>query len=142
VPPAPVVVKPANDQLTPDYPAQRPVDVDSLLATAPSASDTVASSVPAATPVAVPIAGADDEEHGWRTTWLGVLLMVLGFISLLSSSATLQGRRSGPAISRSEHKSMANRGTFAVWDEANRRPDNFHVPRRHYVKSAGPKRHT
>jgi hypothetical protein len=110
------------------------------LATAPSASDTVASSVPVATPVAVPIAEAGDEEHGWTTTWLGVLLMVLGFISLLSSSATLRGHRTGPAISRSRDKSAAKRGTFSVWDEEEQRPDNFHVTRRHRVKSAGPMR--
>jgi hypothetical protein len=138
VQPTPVVAKPATD-LPPDYPTHRQVDAETLLVTAPSASDTVASSVPAATPVAVPIAEAGDEERGWTTTWLGVLLMVLG--SLLSSSATLQGHRPGPAISRSEGKSAANRRTFSVWDEADQRPDNFHVTRRHSV-IVGPSRHS
>jgi len=118
VPPAPVVAKPATDQLPPDYPTQRPVDVDALLATAPPASDTVASSVPAAIPVTIPIAGADGEERAWTTTCLGALLIALGLISLLSSSATLRGHRAGRAISRYEDKSAANRRTFSVWHEA------------------------
>jgi hypothetical protein len=140
VPPTPVVAKPATDLPKPDYPTPRQVDVETLLVTAPSASDTVASSVPAATPVAVPIAEAGDEEREWTTTWLGVLLMVFGFISLLSSSATLQGHRPRPAISRSEDRSAANRRTFSVWDEGDQRPDNFHVTRRHSV-IVGPRRH-
>jgi hypothetical protein len=47
--------------------------------------------VPPATPVAVPIAEAGDEGRGWTATWLGVLLMALGLVSLLSSSRTLRG---------------------------------------------------
>ena len=133
VPLAPVVAKPATDQLTPDYPTRRPVDMETPLATAPSASDTVASSAPAATSLAVPIAEAIDEERGWMITWLGVLLMGLGFISLLSSSVTLRGHRAGRAISRSEDKSAANRRTSSVWEEADQRPDNFHVTRRQSV---------
>jgi hypothetical protein len=136
VPPTPVIAKPATDQLTPDYPTPRPVDAETLLVSAPSASDTVASSVPAATPVAVPIAEAGDEKRGGMT-WLGVLLMALGFISLLSTSAALQGHRPGPAISRSEGKSAANRRTFSVWDEAHQRPNNSLIvgPRRHSPRS-------
>ena len=123
VPRAPVVAKPATEQLAPDYPKQRPVDVEPPLETAPSANDTIASYVPAATSVAVPIAEADEEKRGWRETWLGVLLIALGLISLMSSSATLRGYRAGRAISRSEDKSTANRRTFY----------NFHVTRRHSV---------
>jgi hypothetical protein len=136
VPPTPVIAKPATDQLTPDYPTPRPVDAETLLVSAPSASDTVASPLPAATPVAVPIAEAGDEKRG-GTTWLGVLLMALGFISLLSSSAALQGHRPGPAISRSEDKSAANRRTFSVWDEVHQRPNNSLIvgPRRHSPRS-------
>ena len=137
VPLAPVVAKPATDQLTPDYPTRRPVDMETPLATAPSASDTVASSAPAATSLAVPIAEAIDEERGWMITWLGVLLMGLGFISLLSSSVTLRGHRAGRAISRSEDKSAANRRTFSVWDEVHQRPNNSLIvgPRRHSPRS-------
>ena len=133
VPRAPVVAKPATEQLAPDYPKQRPVDVEPPLETAPSANDTIASYVPAATSVAVPIAEADEEKRGWRETWLGVLLIALGLISLMSSSATLRGYRAGRAISRSEDKSTANRRTFSVWDDADQRADNFHVTRRHSV---------
>jgi hypothetical protein len=112
VPPAPVAAEPATDQLMPDYPTQRPVDVKTLLATAPSASDAVTSSAPGATPAATPIAAADDEEPGWTANRLGVLLIALGFISLLSSSATLRGHRAGRAISRSEDKSAAKLPDF------------------------------
>ena len=105
VPPAPVAANPAADQLMPDYPTQRPVDVKTLLATAPSASDAVALSPPEATPIATPIAAADDEDRGWTATRLGVLLIALGLISLLSSSSTLRGHRAGRAISRHSPRS-------------------------------------
>jgi hypothetical protein len=82
VPPAPVAAKPAVDQLTSQHPTPPQVDVDMLLAAAPSASDAVA---------AVPIAEAGDDGRGWTTTWLGVLLMGLGLVSLLISSWTLRG---------------------------------------------------
>ena len=91
VPPAPVVAKPATDQLTPDHPTPRQVDVETLLAAVPAASDAVTASVPPATPVAVPIAEAGDDGRGWTATWLGVLLVALGLVSLLSSSRTLRG---------------------------------------------------
>ncbi|WP_245330535.1 hypothetical protein [Bradyrhizobium sp. AS23.2] len=90
VPPAPIVAKPASDQLTPDHPTPRQVDVETLLAAAPAASDAVTASVPPATPVAVPIAQAGDDGKGWTATWLGVLLMALGLVSLLSSSRTVR----------------------------------------------------
>ncbi|OKO83150.1 hypothetical protein [Bradyrhizobium sp. NAS96.2] len=91
VPPAPIVAKPASDQLTPDHPTPRQVDVETLLAAAPAASDAVTASVPPATPVAVPFAEAGDGGRGWTATWLGVLLIVLGLVSLLSSSRTVRG---------------------------------------------------
>ena len=93
VPPAPAVAKPATDQLTPDYSAQRNVDVETLLLAAPADnSDAVSASVPPATPVAVSSAEAgDDPGPGWTTTWLGVLMMALGLVFLLSSSRTLRG---------------------------------------------------
>jgi hypothetical protein len=87
VPPA----NPATLQLTPNHPTPPQVDVDTLLAAAPAASDAVAVSVPWSTPFAVPIAEAGDDGWGWMTTWLGVLLMALGLVSLLISSWTLRG---------------------------------------------------
>ena len=91
VPPVPVVAKPATDQLTPDHPTPRTVDVDALLAAAPAASATVVSSVPSAPPVPVSLAQARDEERGWPVTWVGVLLMTLGFVCLLRSSGAIRG---------------------------------------------------
>ena len=84
------VAKPSNDQLTPDRPTLRQVDVETVLAAAPAASDAVAASVPPATPVAVPITKSGDDGPGWTPAWLGVLLIALGLVSLLSSSRTLR----------------------------------------------------
>jgi hypothetical protein len=93
VPPAPVLAKPALDQPTldqftpdqdtPDQPAPRHVNVERLLADAPAAVPVA--SAPPATPVAFP-ARQVSEGHGGTTTWLGVLLMTLGFVLLLGSS--------------------------------------------------------
>jgi hypothetical protein len=88
VPPA-AVEKLATDQLTPDRPTPRVVDVKTLLAAAPAPSDAVAASVPPA-PVAFPIAEAADDGQGWMATLLGVLLMALGLVSVLGSSPTLR----------------------------------------------------
>jgi hypothetical protein len=90
VPPVPVVAKPAVDQLTPHHPTPRPVDVEALLAAAPSASDSVVSSMPS-NPAPVAFTQAGDEERAWTVNWVGVLLMTFGFICLLSSSATVRG---------------------------------------------------
>ncbi|WFU43316.1 hypothetical protein QA640_13190 [Bradyrhizobium sp. CB82] len=89
VPPAPLVAKPATDQL--DQPTSREVDVETLLAAAPAATDTVAASLLPATLVTDPIADAGEDGQGWTATWLGVLLMALGLLSLLSSSRILRG---------------------------------------------------
>jgi len=89
VPLAPVE-KLATDQLTPDHATPRVVDVRALLAAAPAPSDAVAASVPLATPVAFPVAEAADDGQGWMATLLGVLLMALGFVSVLGSSPTLR----------------------------------------------------
>ena len=89
VPPAPVENL-ATDQLTPGHSTPRQVDVETLLAVAPAASDAVAASVPPATPVAFPIAEAADDGRGWTETWLGVLLMALGLVSVLGSSQTVR----------------------------------------------------
>ena len=89
VPPAPVENL-ATDQLTLGHPTPRQVDVETLLAVAPAASDAVAASVPPATPVAFPIAEAADDGRGWTETWLSVLLMALGLVSVLGSSRTVR----------------------------------------------------
>jgi hypothetical protein len=81
---------PPSDQLTPDHPMPRPVDVEALLAAAPSASDSVVSSMPS-TPAPVAITQARDEGRAWTVNWVGVLLMTFGFVCLLSSSATVRG---------------------------------------------------
>jgi hypothetical protein len=78
VPPAAVVAKPAADQLTSYHPTPPQVDVDLLLA-----------AVPPSTPAALSIAEAGDD--GWTATWLGVLLMGLGLVSLLISSRIIRG---------------------------------------------------
>ncbi|WP_246175128.1 hypothetical protein [Bradyrhizobium paxllaeri] len=92
VPPAAVADR-ATDQLTPDHPAPRRLDAETLLAAAPARSDAVAVSAPSAAPVAsavAPIAEAADDGWGWMATWLGVLLMALGLASVLGSSRTLR----------------------------------------------------
>jgi hypothetical protein len=89
-PPAPVVNR-ATGQLTPEHPTPRQVDVETLLAAAPVASDAVAASVPPAPPVAFPIAEAGDDGRSWTANWLGMLLMALGLVSVLSSSWVLWG---------------------------------------------------
>jgi hypothetical protein len=93
VPPAPVRAEPVltnsgADQLAPDQPTPRRVDVESLLAETPAASGEVASAPPA-TPIAGPTATTGGGEEG-RASWLGVLLMALGSAALLSSNRTLQ----------------------------------------------------
>ena len=120
VPPTPVVVEPATEQLTPDHPPPLEVDVETLLAAAPSASDTVAASAPPKTPVAVPISEASDEGRGWTATWLGALLMALGCVALLTSSrrlrrAILFGRsldRRTEYAAIADHAGRAWRGLF------------------------------
>jgi len=61
-------------------------DVEAFPAAAPAASDAVAASAPPATPVTVPIAETGDGGQGWTATWLGVLLMAMGLVSLLLCS--------------------------------------------------------
>ena len=89
VPPAPVANR-ATDQLTPDDPSSRRIDVETLLAAAPAPSDAVAVSAPPAAPVASSIAEVGDDGRDWTATWLGVLLMALGLASVLGSSRPLR----------------------------------------------------
>ncbi|WOH53760.1 hypothetical protein [Bradyrhizobium sp. sBnM-33] len=88
--PAPSVENLVTDQLTPDHPTPRQIDAETLLAAAPAASYAVAASVPPAAPIAFPIAEAADDGRGRTATWLGVLLMALGLLTLLGSSRTLR----------------------------------------------------
>jgi hypothetical protein len=78
-----------TDRLTPDR-TPRQVDVETLLAAAPAPSDAVAASVPSAAPVNFLIAEAANDGRDWMATWLGVLLMALGLVSVLGSSRTLR----------------------------------------------------
>lgn len=68
----------------------RQVDVEKLLAAAPAANDAVTAGAPPAMPIGARIAEARDEARSWTATWLGVLLMTLGGLSILSSSRTLR----------------------------------------------------
>jgi hypothetical protein len=101
VPPALVAAQPATDQLTPDPPKPLQVDVETFMA-APSASDAVGASVPPVTPVAVPSTEVGVDGGGGTATWLGMLLIALGLVSLLSSSRILREGRAGQDISPSE----------------------------------------
>jgi hypothetical protein len=83
VPPTPVENL-VTAQPMPERRRPRQVDVEALLA-APATSDQAATSVPSGAPVAFPIVEAADDGQGWNA-WLGVLLMVLGLISVAGSS--------------------------------------------------------
>jgi hypothetical protein len=89
VPLAPVADR-ATDQLNLDRPTPRQVDVETLLAAAPAASDAVAVSMTPASPVAHPIAEAGDDGRSWTANWPGLVLMALGLVSVLSSSRTVR----------------------------------------------------
>lgn len=67
------------------------VDAEQLLAPAP-ANDVVTSSEPPTTPIGMLVltAEARNEAPSRTATWLGVLLMMLGILSILSSSRSLR----------------------------------------------------
>ena len=71
--------------------SQDQVDVEQLLAAAP-ANDTLTSSGPPTMPIdlLMPAAEARNEAPSRTATWLGVLLMMLGMLSILSSSRSLR----------------------------------------------------
>jgi hypothetical protein len=85
VPPMTALDRLASDQPTPDQPTPRRVDVERLLEDSPAASDEVAS-----TPSATLIAGPGATMEVWVTPRFGVLLMMLGGVSLLSASRKLR----------------------------------------------------
>jgi hypothetical protein len=102
---------PATDQLTSDRPTPRQLDVETLLAAAPPASDAVATSVATAPPAAIPVTEAGDDESERTATWLGVLLIGLGFVFfLVGVSRTLWGRLAGRATSPPEDGVGGHRG--------------------------------
>jgi hypothetical protein len=71
-----------SNQLTPEHAVPGQVDVEQLLAAVPDLS-------PQAIPMGARIAEAHDETRSWKA-WFGVLLMMLGGFSILSSSRTLR----------------------------------------------------
>ena len=79
-----------SDRLMPDQRTPRQIDMETLLAAAPAAKDAVAVSAPAAAPAIFPAAEASDDGQGWMATWLGVLLMALGLVSVLIASRPLR----------------------------------------------------
>jgi hypothetical protein len=86
VPPPPVLSK----QPKPDDPNPRRSNMEALFAATPADSDTVAVSVPPATPVAVPFVKTSDDGSWWTAPWLGPLLMALGLVILLSPTRPLR----------------------------------------------------
>ncbi|UQD68817.1 hypothetical protein JEY40_22495 [Bradyrhizobium japonicum] len=74
-------------QLTSEFSVPPQVDVEKLLA---AASDAAAASMPPALPVGMRPRGGGDEGRDWAVTWLGLLLIVLGIGSVLSSSRALR----------------------------------------------------
>ena len=110
-PPAPAIAKPDADQITSVRPTPRQLDVETLLAAAPPASDAIATSASSAPPAAISITEAGDDEPERTATWLGVLLIGLGLVSLLvGASGTLRGRLAGRAISLPEDGVGGHRG--------------------------------
>lgn len=69
--------------LTPEHTVPGQVDLEQLLAPALTSS-------PPAMPVGARVAEAHDEARSWTATWSGVLLMMLGAFSILSSNRTLR----------------------------------------------------
>jgi hypothetical protein len=82
-------VSASNDQPMPDRPTPPQVGMETHLATAPAASIVVTASARSTMPVALAVAEAGDD--GWDWTWLGVLLMAVGLVSVISSSRTIRG---------------------------------------------------
>jgi hypothetical protein len=107
VPPLPVIAKSATDQLKPDHPTPRQVDVETLLADGPAASDAATASVP---PSAAASPETSNDRAGWMATWPGVLLIALGLVFLLHASRILRGGRAGRDISSSEDGLDGHRG--------------------------------
>ncbi|SCB50675.1 hypothetical protein GA0061098_1014203 [Bradyrhizobium shewense] len=76
---------PKGDRLKADEITPRQVDVEALLAATPAASHVVAAAV---MPLALSTAEAGDD--GWVWTWLGMLLIALGLVSVLSAGRIIR----------------------------------------------------
>lgn len=68
---------------TPEHPVPGQVDLEQLLAPALAGS-------PPTMPMGARVAETHDEARSWMATWSGVLLMMLGGFSILSSNRTLR----------------------------------------------------
>lgn len=88
VPAAPVVGNVANDQVTPEPPAPPQLNEKALLAAAPAAPDTVDASANSMAAVAVSTPEVSETGRSSMASWLGVLLMALGGVTLFGSSRT------------------------------------------------------
>jgi len=109
VPPAPAVAEPATVQFTPDHPTpdrspSGQVDVEALLTAGPSAGDAVAGSAPPVGPT--PVLGPEAAElvGWWRTTWVGLVMIALGLVSVLGSTWIARTGRGGRGTSPLEHE--------------------------------------
>jgi hypothetical protein len=87
VAPAPIE-KLEIDRLTPDHPTGRQLDVETRMAATPATRD--AATPLSAVPVAYLISEEVDDARSWTTTWLGVLLMALGLVSIVGASRTVR----------------------------------------------------
>ncbi|WP_314948215.1 hypothetical protein [Bradyrhizobium cosmicum] len=88
--PATPLTEVATGEPTPDHPVPRQVDLANVLPAAPVASEALAASVPPVMPIGVRATEAGDMGRGSTATWIGVLLMALGIVSVLSSSRELR----------------------------------------------------
>jgi hypothetical protein len=85
--PPPLVPKPAIDRLAPDD-LTPSVDVEMLLASAPSARDTLTSFEASASTGAPPADEAADDGWEWIASCFGMVLMALGLVALVSLFAS------------------------------------------------------
>jgi len=99
VPVVPIVAEPTIDLLTPDHATPRSIDVELLLAVGSPARDTLASSVPPATPGEPFIPHADQGQWELMATRAGMALITLGLVSLLAALLLANGFRDPPHCS-------------------------------------------
>jgi|SRR5581483_6818022 len=110
VPPAPVIAKSANDQLTPDHPMPRQIEAERLPADAPAAGDVATSPGPPANSIVLASADASNDREGWMATWPGVLLIALGLVFLAHAGRIIRRGHAGQDISPSEAGVGGHRG--------------------------------
>jgi hypothetical protein len=87
----------ATDRLAPDYRTERRLDLETLMAAAPTPRGEVAAPGPTAAPAILAITDTVDDGPGRMATWLGVLLVALGLASVFGSSRAI---REGPGVTR------------------------------------------